>query len=91
MCSTRSGEGRFAQLLRFEARPRASGVIGFGELIAAALGNFRTSAAGFVILAESAGLVGSDVAPLAWQRGWIIAAGLSAVRDWLSFTTETHH
>ena len=80
--------GGFSRLLRFEAAGGEGGVIALAELIEAALENLRTSAAGFVVLAESASLVGATL-----RQSPILAKGQSpwdfpAVRDWLSFTSE---
>src|SRR4029453_7002884 len=56
--------------------------------VEAALENLQTTAAGFVILAESASVVGATL-----RQSPILAANQSpwsfpGVRDWLSFTTE---
>ena len=80
--------GSFSRLLRFEAAAGARGVIALAELVEAALENLEASAAGFVVLAESANLVGATL-----RQSPILAQGQSpldfpAVRDWLSFTTE---
>ncbi len=80
--------GGFSRLLRFEAAAGERGVIALADLIEAALEDLRTSAAGFVIVAESANLVGATL-----RQSPILAQGQSplsfpAIRDWLSFTTE---
>jgi anti-anti-sigma factor len=83
-----TGSGGFARLLRFEAGQSEHGVIALAELVEAALENLQTPAAGFVVLAESARVVGATL-----RRSPALAAGQSpwnfpGVRDWLSFTTE---
>ena len=80
--------GGFSRLLRFEAAAGERGVIALAELVEAALEDLRTSAAGFVILAESVNLIGATL-----RQSPILAHGqlplvFPAIRDWLSFTTE---
>jgi hypothetical protein len=75
-------------LLRFEAGQSERRVIALSDLVEAALGNLQTAAAGFVILAESAGVVGATL-----RQSPVLAASQSpwsfpGVRDLLSFTTE---
>jgi anti-anti-sigma factor len=83
-----TARGGFAQLLRFEAGKSERNVIALSDLIDAALENTQVSSAGFVILAESACMVGATL-----RRSPALASGQSpwvfpGVRDWLSFTTE---
>jgi hypothetical protein len=83
-----TARGGFARLLRFEAGGSDQRVIAFSELVKVALENLKTKAAGFVILAESAGVVGATL-----RQSPVLAANQSpwsfpGVRDWLSFTTE---
>jgi len=83
-----SAVGGFAQLLRFEASKASRAVVGMSELIESALTLSQSEAAGFVILAESAGVVGATL-----QKSPAFAAGASPwkfpdIRQWLSFTTE---
>ena len=81
-----AGKGQFAQMIRFDAKPEAPGVITLSNLVEAVLEMAGTDAAGLVMLVESAGLVGASLrrspgmgkSPLAFP----------GVRDWLSFTTE---
>ena len=82
------GSGGFAQLLRFEAGAAPKGVLGLSHLIESALEITGTGAAGFAIVAESAGLVGATL-----RKSPALAAGAKpwdfpAVRDWISYTTE---
>jgi anti-anti-sigma factor len=83
-----TAKGGFARLLRFEAGQSERRVIALSDLVEAALGNLQTAAAGFVILAESAGVVGATL-----RQSPVLAASQSpwsfpGVRDLLSFTTE---
>jgi len=83
-----TARGGFTRLLRFEAGQSERRVIALSELVETALENLQSTAAGFVILAESAGIVGATLrrSPIleASQSPW----GFPGVRDWLSFTTE---
>ena len=83
-----TASGDFSRLLRFEATAAERGVISLADLIEAALEDMQTSAAGFVVLAESANLIGATL-----RQSPTLAHGQSpldfpAIRDWLSFTTE---
>jgi hypothetical protein len=80
--------GGFARLVRFEAGNSARRVIAFSDLVEVALNNLKNASAGFVILAESASVVGATL-----RQSPVLAASQSpwsfpGVRDWLSFTTE---
>jgi len=80
-------EGAFAQLARFEAREH--GVVSLADLAELGLGIAGADAAGLVMVAESAGLVGA-----ALRRSPATAAEGTApfdhpqIREWLSFTPE---
>lgn len=83
-----AAHGGFARLLRFEAAAGERGVIALAELVETALQDLDAAAAGFVIVAESASLVGATL-----RQSPACADGHSpwnfpGVRDWLSFTTE---
>ena len=83
-----SAKGEFPSLLRFEAADAEGEVITLAALVEAALEEIKAFAAGFVVVAESASLVGATL-----QRSPALANGQSPwnfpeVRDWLSFTTE---
>src|SRR5262249_26144245 len=83
-----TARGGFARLLRFEAGQSERRVIALSDLVEAAIDHLQCPAAGFVILAESAGVVGATL-----RRSPILEASQSpwtfpGVRDWLSFTTE---
>jgi anti-anti-sigma factor len=80
--------GQFSQLLRFEAVESERGAITLADLVEAVLEDLQTSAAGFVVAAETAHLVGATL-----RQSPVLANGqppceFPAVRDWLSFTTE---
>ena len=82
------GKGQFAKMFRFDAKPEPPRVINLGSLVDAAMEISDARAAGMVLLAETAGVVGAALrrspggadarAPLEFPR----------IRDWLSFTTE---
>jgi anti-anti-sigma factor len=80
--------GQFSELLRFEAADSERGLITLADLVEAVLEDLQTSAAGFVITAETARLIGATL-----RQSPVLADGQSpcefpAVRDWLSFTAE---
>ena len=83
-----TGSGGFSHLLRFEAASGERGVIPLAELVEAALGELRTAAAGFVIVAESACLVGATLRQSPVRANGQSPWDFPGVRDWLSFTTE---
>ncbi len=83
-----AGKGRFAQMMRFDAKPEPPGVVGLSHLVEGIMEIAGAPAVGVVMLAESAGLVGA-----ALRRSPGLAEAKSpltfpGVRDWLSFTTE---
>ena len=82
------GKGQFAQMLRFDAKAEAPGVIGLSNLVEAALEISGANAAGFAILAESAGLVGAALRRSPGRADAKSPLAFPGVRDWLSFTTE---
>jgi anti-anti-sigma factor len=79
-------EGEPSMLLRFESGAKSRG-IPFVEIARAALENSGASAAAFVLIAETAGLVGASLrrSPDGASSG---ALDFPAVRDWLNFTSE---
>jgi len=83
-----TASGGFARLLRFEAGQSERRVMALSDLVEAAMECLQSASAGFVILAESAGVVGATLrqspVPAASQSPW----NFPGVRDWLSFTTE---
>jgi len=83
--------GSFVSMVRFEARMEA-GAIAFSELAEACLQITKSDAAGFVMVAETSGLMGAALtrspasgpapdAPFAYPEA----------RDWISFTPERAH
>lgn len=85
------GEGAFASLARFEAKPESQ-TMGLTELAHTALDLAVSDSAWVVIVAESAGLVGASLrrSPV---NGTSSRApfGHPEIRNWLSFTTERAH
>jgi anti-anti-sigma factor len=79
-------EGEPSLLLRFETGAKSRG-IPFAEIARAALENSGADAAAFVLVAETAGLVGASLrrSPDGTSAG---ALDFPAVRDWLNFTSE---
>jgi hypothetical protein len=80
------GKGDFPTMVRFDALADGHGKIGLSELVSTLLDFSGADAIAFVVLAESAGLVGATLRKS--PAGAPIAHDLPAVRDWLSFTTE---
>jgi anti-anti-sigma factor len=75
-------------MLRFDATPGGRGVLPFSRLIESVIGALHAHDAAFVVLAETAGVVGASI-----RRSPALAGGVSplvfpGVRDWLTFTTE---
>ena len=81
-----SGTGDFSSMVRFDAVPGGPGKIGLSELVVSLMELAGSDAIGFVVLAESAGLVGASL--LRSPAGQPLSHALPAVRDWLSFTSE---
>ena len=82
-------EGGFAGLVRFDA---GTGTLGLARLLDTALELTAADAAGVVLVAESAGLVGAALRRSP-ARGPAAGAPFTypEVRDWLSFTPERAH
>ncbi|MGA1236454.1 MAG: STAS domain-containing protein [Limisphaerales bacterium] len=83
-----SARGAFGRLIRFEASESKRGVLGLSQLVDVVQARAGGGGCGFVILAESAGVVGATL-----HRSPTLAAGrfileFPEVRDWLAFTTE---
>jgi anti-anti-sigma factor len=81
-----AGKGDFSLMARFDSTAEGPGKIGLSDLVDTLIELSGAEAAGFVALAEAAGLVGAAlrkspaVAPVSMQ--------VPEVRDWMSFTTE---
>jgi hypothetical protein len=80
--------GTFSHLLRFEAAASQRGTLGLSWLVESALATSHSQAVGFVILAESAGVVGATLRKSPATAGGQSPWEFPAIRDWLSFTTE---
>jgi anti-anti-sigma factor len=85
-------EGEFPVLIRFSAA-EAGTQFGLSKIVASALKQTKTRVAGFVILADCAGLVGAQLrqAPAQLKRNGSDRFALPAIRDWLSFSAEQIH
>jgi len=83
-------EGGFATLIRFETG--AAGPVGLRTLAETALELVAADAAGIVIVAESAGLIGAALRRSP-ARGPVAGAPFAfpEIREWLSFTPERAH
>ena len=81
-----AASGEFSTMVRFDALADGPGKIGISELVATLLDYAAAPAAGFVILAETAGIVGARLrkSPALGP----VEHAVPAVRDWLSFTTD---
>jgi len=83
-------EGSFSHLIRFSATHRADSVP-LSELADVCLDAVGADAAGVVVIAETAGLVG------AWRRvspasdTGAVGVDVTSLRDWLAFTAEPAH
>lgn len=80
------GRGDFSDMVRFDPAADGPGAVGISALVDALLDISGGQAAAFVVLAESAGIVGATLR----QSPAISPASLElpGIRDWLSFTTE---
>ena len=80
------GAGDFPTMVRFDAKADGAGVVGLSALVDALLEVSTGAVAAFVVLAETAGLVGATLrrSPMTGP----LSLELPDVRDWLSFTTE---
>src|SRR6185437_14488254 len=71
---------------RFDSAPDGPGKIGLSELVASLIAIAEAEAIAFVVLAETASLVGAALRKS--PAGQPLINELPGVRDWLSFTTE---
>lgn len=81
-----AGEGDFSTMVRFDPLADGSGKLGLSELVTALLDFSGSSAIAFVILAETACIVGASL--LKSPTLGPLVHSVPAVRDWLTFTTE---
>jgi anti-anti-sigma factor len=84
-------EGRFSHLARFNVQPGEES-IPLSELARVALESTGGDAAGFVIAAETAGLVGTGLKrPSGIPGGPVPEPDAASAAEWLSFTPEPLH
>lgn len=81
-----SGAGDFSTMVRFDALSEGPEKIGLSELLTMLLDFSSASAIGFVVLAETACIVGTSL--LKSPAVGPVDHAIPGVRDWLSFTTE---
>ncbi|MGD0155398.1 MAG: STAS domain-containing protein [Terracidiphilus sp.] len=81
-----TGAGDFSTMVRFDALADGPGKLGVSELATALLDLSSSAAIAFVVLAETACMVGASLLKSPALRP--LAPGIPGVRDWLSFTTE---
>jgi anti-anti-sigma factor len=79
-------KGTPSHMLRFDAKSDGAGTLGLSELVDAALTALQTTAAGFVIVAEAACLIGATLRRSPTNN--TSPLDFPGVRDWLSFTSE---
>ena len=78
--------GDFSTMVRFDASPDGPGTVGYSELITTLVELSSETAIAFVMLAETACIVGTSL--IKSPALGPIDHTVPAVRDWLSFTTE---
>jgi anti-anti-sigma factor len=83
-------EGRFSHLVRFSATHRADPVP-LSELAGVCLDAVGADAAGFVMVSETAGLVGASRRVSPASDAGAAAFDVTLLRDWLAFTAEPAH
>src|SRR5687767_129702 len=81
-----SGSGDFPWMVRFDANPGGRGAVPLSALIDNAIQLAGGDTVAFVVLAETAGLVGAALRQSPATRS--ASLEFPAVRDWVSFTTE---
>lgn len=81
-----TGAGDFSTMVRFDALADGPGTLGLSELITTLVDLASDSTIAFVVLAETACIVGANL--LKSPALGPIDSGIPNVRDWLSFTTE---
>ena len=81
-----TGAGDFPWMVRFDASPSGRGKVALSELLDAAFELAQGEIVAFVILSETAGLVGATLrrSPATGP----VSLDFPSVRDWISFTTE---
>lgn len=81
-----AASGDFSTMVRFDGISGGPGKTGLSELVATLLDLTSAPAAGFVILAETVGIVGATLRRSPAHGP--VPRTVPAMRDWLSFTTE---
>ena len=81
-----SGAGDFSTMVRFDALSEGSQRVGMSDLITTLLDFSSASAIGFVVLGETACIVGASL--LKSPALGPLDHAVPGVRDWLSFSTE---
>lgn len=81
-----TGAGDFSTMVRFDALADGPGTVGLSELITTLVDLSSDSTIAFVIVAETACIVGASL--LKSPALGPVGHGIPGVRDWLSFTTE---
>ena len=81
-----SATGEFSTMVHFDALSEGSEKVGLSEVVTTLLDLSSASAIGFVVLAETACIVGTNL--LKSPALGPVDHALPGVRDWLSFTTE---
>ena len=80
--------GDFAKLVRFESNPNA-GPIRFSRTVAACIAAAESPAAGIVMVAESAGILGASLKRSPTNNGTLFH--YPEIREWLSFSPVRSH
>ena len=80
------GSGDFSTMVRFDPVADGPGKIGLSEFVTGLLDLSKAPAIGFVVLAETASVVGASL--LKSPALGALDGAVPGVRDWLTFTTE---
>ena len=80
-------EGAYSKLVRFENA--AGAPVAFSSVVDACLETAGTKSAGFVVVAESAGLMGASLKKPPLNGGGLFA--FPEIRNWLNFSPERRH
>lgn len=83
-------DGSFSHLVRFSAKHRTEPVP-LSELASVCLDAVGSEAAGVVVVAETAGLVGASRRVSPASDAGAVGFDLTSLRDWLAFTAEPAH
>ncbi len=80
--------GDFQKLIRFESNPNA-GPVRFSSTIAACMDSIKAPAAGIVMVAESAGMLGASLKRSPTEAGALFQ--YPEIRQWISFSPVRSH